>query len=173
VKNLRRFALASVIVGAVIGAFAKFATGSFIPNDNYVVDFSKLPEKIGSFVIQEEMNRDRSLQLRSAQCEGSIFLTAYSIKEPPPEAFSALLYPSDKWRTLYVYRGQTYETFARIPAYLRLVALRAIEALTMSARDLSDEYLFSFHIPTECAVDFRAAVAASNVILDLAAPLSH
>ena len=172
-KSLRRLALAFVIVCGVIGAFAKFATGSLIPNDNHVIDFSKLPEKIGPLVNQGETNKDWSLQLQSAQCEKSIFMGAFSIKEPPPETFTALLYPSDKWRTLYVYRGQTYDAFARVPAYLRFVASRSIAALTMSARYLFDEYVFCFHVPVECAIDPREAVAASNVILDLATTSSH
>ena len=164
-KSLRRLALAFVTIGGVIGLFAKFATGSFISNDDIVMDFSKLPEKLGSFAIQGEVNKDGSLQLRTIECEKSIFMSAYYIKEPPPEAFSEFLYPFDKWRTLYVYRGQTHDTFARIPAYLRLVAIRSIAALTMSARDLSDEYLLSFHIPIECNIDPRGAVAASNAFI--------
>jgi hypothetical protein len=156
-----------VIVGGVVGIVTKFATNGFIANNNYLIDFSKLPKQIGSFTLEGERNRDGSLQFRSTQCEKSIFINAYSIIDPPPEAFSELLYPSNKWRTLYVYDGQTYDTFARIPAYMRLVALRSIEALTISARSMSDEYLFSFHIPVECVVDHSAAVEASNSILDL------
>ena len=64
---------------------------------------------------------------------------------------------------------RTSDAFARIPAYMRLVGLRSIEALTMSAHDLSNEYVFSFHIPVECAIDPRSVVTASNVILQLAA----
>ena len=169
VTNLRRLTLAFVIVGGVIGAFVKFTTGSFMPRESSVVEFSKLPEKIGQFVVEEELNKDRSLQLRSAQCDRSIFVGAYSIKEAPPEALSPILYPPDKWRSLYVYRGQTSDAFARIPAYMRLVGLRSIEALTMSAHDLSDEYVLSFHIPVECAIDPRSVVTASSVILQLAA----
>ena len=171
--NLRRLTLVLVIVGGVSGAFVKFATGNFMPHENDAIDFSKLPEKIGEFVVQGERNKDWSFQLRSAQCDAPIFMGAYSIKEPPPEALAVVLYPADKWRTLYVYRGQTFDAFARIPAYLRLVALRSLEALTMSARDLSDEYLFSFHVPIKCSIDPRAAVSASKAVLDLAVRTSR
>ena len=109
----------------------------------------------------------------AGQCDRSVFMGAHSIKESSPEALAALLYPTNKWRTVYVYRGQTFDAFARIPAYLRLVASRSVEALTMSARDLSDEYLFSFHIPVECVIDSRATVAASKAILDLAMPTNR
>jgi len=153
-----------------MGAFIKFATGNFIAQESYVVDFSKLPEKIDRFFNQGERNKDGSLQLRSAQCERSIFMNAYSIKEFPPEALSVLLYPPDEWRTLYVYRGKTYDQFARVPAYLRLVALRSLEAIRMSKRDLSDEYLFSFHIPVECVIGPDSAVAAAETMLRSVAP---
>ena len=169
--NLRRVTLAFVIVGGVIGVFVKFATGNFIPKENYVLDFST--EKIDQFVSQGERNKDGSLQLGSAQCERSIFMNAYSIKEFPPEALSTRLYPRDEWRTLYVYRGKTYDQFARVPAYLRLVALRSMEAITMSKRDLSDEYLFSFYIPVECVIDPNSAVAAAKTMLRSAVPQSR
>jgi hypothetical protein len=168
--NLRRVTLAFVIVGGVMGAFIKFATGNFIARESYVVDFSKLPEKIDQFFNQGERNKDGSLQLRSTQCERSIFMNAYSIKEFPPAALSTLLYPPNEWRTLYVYRGKTYDQFARVPAYFRLVALRSMEAIMMSKRDLSDEYLFSFHIPVECVIDPNSAVAAAETMLRSTAP---
>ena len=148
-----------------MGAFIKFATGNFIAQESYIVDFSKLPEKIDQFFNQGERNKDGSLQLGSAQCERSIFMNAYSIKEFPPDALSALLYPPDEWRTLYVYRGKTYDQFARVPAYLHLVASRSMEAITMSKRDLSDEYLFAFYIPVECVIDPNSAVAAAKTML--------
>ena len=119
------------------------------------------------------MNRDRSLELRSVQCEGAIFVNAHPIIEALPEAFTELVYPSDKWRNFYVYRGQTYDRFTRIPAYLRLVFLRAVRAVRMSVRDLSDEYLFTFHFPAGCPVDCPAAIAASNAILDLGVAKSY
>ena len=94
------------------------------------------------------------MELRSGQCAGAICVNAHPIIEALPEAFTELVYPSDKWRHLYVYRGQTFDHFTRIPAYLRLVFFRAIGAVTMSVRDLSDEYLFTFHFPAECLADF-------------------
>jgi len=166
-KKPRRFVLVSIVVAGLCGGFTKFATGSLISNDSSIIDFSKLPKTIGPFVTEGDINKDRSLELRSVQCEEAIFVNAHSIKEPPPAAFTDLIYPPNKWQTLYVYRGQTYDRFARIPAYLRLVFLRASQALSMSARELSDEYVFIFHFPDGCVADRRAAVAASNAILDL------
>ena len=168
-KKPRRFVLVSILVAGLCGGFAKFATGNLISNDSFIIEYSKLPKAIGPFVAEGDMSRDRSLELRSAQCETAIFVNAHSIKEPPPEAFTELVYPSDKWRTLYVFRGQTYDRFTRIPAYLRLVLLRAGQALSMSARDLSDEYFFVFHFPAECSVDRDSVIAASSAILALGA----
>ena len=168
--NLRRMTLAFVLAGGVISAFVKFATGSFIPEENYVVDFSKLPKEIGQFSNQTERNTDGALELRAVQCERSIFVNAYSIKESWPEALPALLYPSNEWRILYVYRGRTYDSFARIPAYLRLVASRSMEALTMSRRDSSDGIVFAFHIPVECSISSHSAIAAAEIALGLAVP---
>ena len=168
-RKFRRLVLASIVIAGICGGFAKLATGSLISNESYVIDFSKLPKAIGPFVTEAETNRDGSLELRSVQCEGSIFVNAHSIKEPPPEAFTELVYPPNKWRTLYVFRGQIYDRFTRIPAYLRLVLLRAGQALSMSARNLSDEYFFVFHFPAECPVDRDSVVAASSAILDLGA----
>jgi len=165
VTNARRLTLAVVIIGGVIGAFVKFATGNFMAQERYVLEISQLPEKIDQFLNQGERNKDGSLQLSSTQCGRSIFMNAYSIKESPPEALSALLYPPDKWRTVYVYRGEAYDKFARVPAYLRFLALRSKEAITMSARDLSDEYLFSFYVPIECTIDSNSAVAAAETML--------
>jgi hypothetical protein len=58
-----------------------------------------------------------------------------------------------------------YDQFTRVPAYLGLVALRSMEAITMSKRDLSGEYLFSFRIPVECVIDPNSAVAAAETML--------
>ena len=172
-KNLRRLVLAFIIVGGVSGGFAKFAAGGFISNDNHVIDFSKLPKNIGPFVSEGEMNRDRSLELRSVQMCGAFFVNAHPIIEALPEAFTELVYPSDKWRHLYVYPGQRFDHFTRIPAYLRLIFFRAVGAVTMSVRDLSDESFFTFHFPAECPANSRAAITASRLILDLGVAKSY
>jgi len=173
VKNLRRLALLAVILGGLIAVFAKIATGNFKSSEFTIIDLSKLPEKIGPFVNQGQSDRDRSLQLRLPQCEDSISMAAYSVMDAPAEAYAEHLYPPDKWRALYVFRGQSYERFARSPAYLRFVLSRSIAALTFARRDLSDEYVFCFHIPVECAINPSAAVATSDLILSLAVSESH
>lgn len=172
-KDLRRLALASVLIGGLIGIFVKFGAGNFIVHKEFSINLSKLAlvngEKIGSLVFERLMDQDSiSLQLRSAQCEGPVFMTVSSVSEAPPEEYIALLYPSGKWWTLYVHGGQTYDKFARIPAYVRFLESKLIAAMTLSAPDLSDEFFFSFHIPVGCALDRSAAVVASNTVIALA-----
>jgi hypothetical protein len=149
----------------------KFGAGGFIVHKELSIYFPKLAlvsgEKIGSLVFERLVDWD-SISLQSTHCEGSIIMTVSSVSAAPPEKFIALLYPSGEWRTLYVHRGQTYDNFARIPAYLRFLESKLIAAMTLSAPDLSDGFFFSFHIPVGCALDRSAAVAASNTVIALA-----
>jgi hypothetical protein len=174
VTNLRRLALASVVVGGLIGVFVKLGTGGFIPHKSSSINLSRLAlgEKIGPFAFEGLVDRDSQyLQLRSTQCEGSIFMTFSSVSYAPPKDLTALFYPATEWRTLYVHRGQTYDTFdtfTRIPAYVRVLALRLLTAITLSAHDhQSEELFFSFRIPVGCALDRSAAIAASEAVIAL------
>jgi len=165
VTNVRRLTLAVVIAGAIIGGFVKIATGSFTAPGYYEIDFSTLPEKIDQFHIEGRGEKDGSLRVRFARCEQPIFVNAFLIRHDSSQALSELLYPPNRWRSLYVYRGHSYDSFARIPAYLRLVALRSLEAITVSARDFSYEHYFAFRVPVECAIDANSAISASNTML--------
>lgn len=170
--HLRRLALASLLVGGIIGAFVQFGVGNFIPHKLASIEFSRLAlgEQIGPLAFEGLVDREsQSLQLQSARCERSIFMTVSSVKNSPPEQYIAHLYPTTEWRTVYVYRGQAHDTFARVPALLRFLALRAMSVVTLSVSHLSDEFVFTFHVPVTCTLEHSAAIAASNEIIALAA----
>ena len=161
------------MAGAVTGGFIKIATGSFAASENYEVDFSTLPEKVDQLQLQGRREKDGAFQVSSTQCEQPIFVNVFSIKSTVLESLSDVHYPQSRWRNLYVYRGQIYDSFARTPAYLRLVALRLVEGLTTSTRDFSYEYYFAFRVPIECAIDPNSAITASNTILRSAVPVRY
>lgn len=175
-KHLRRFALVSTIVGALVGVFVRLELAS--PPREYLLDFSKFSSeeraKIGPFIFENLTDRysptpTLQLRFRSAYCEEAIFVTVSKVSVALPENLIAQLYPAAQWRTLYVYHQKARETFARIPAHVRLLVFHSIAALTLSSHNLSQEYVFRYHIPVGCTIPTGAAIDASNDILAMAA----
>jgi hypothetical protein len=167
----RPAALAAIVAAAGLGVVARRqAAGAHPPIVSVDLEHLSLTrgDQIGAFILEAiEKRGGWSLRLRAAHCDGPFYMTAFPISEAPAEDFIKLRYPAAEWRAFYVYRRQTYDTFARLPAQLGSLARRAVTAITFAPRDPAELRFFAFHTPVGCAIAPNAAIDAADAVTAL------
>jgi hypothetical protein len=168
VKNLRRVVLGLVLLACFLGAKLRLTA------DNPVeFNFDRLTlsngQMAGPFLVERSEARvgksSTSLRLRLPQCQRPIVLEASAFSDTLPEKLLARLYPSAEWDARYVYHRHLFSSFADLPPKFIMRLRLLFLDLTLQPREVTDNYVFSFHVPVGCAIDSGAALAAVDSLI--------
>ncbi|WP_292528172.1 hypothetical protein [Methylocystis sp.] len=134
------------------------------------IDLSRLMlsdgQTAGPFLVEGREARNKgSLRLRIPQCQRPIVLAATAFSETRPEKLLARFYPLAEWDARYVYHRHFYSNFADLPSKFVMRLRLLFLDLALQPREVTDNYIFAFHVPVGCAIDSGAALATVDSII--------